>query len=92
MLIQSQMLQGQRGEILENGQLMLTGEEIDPAEANTQVDNIQLTTNNLNHNQGTLAQLGEQPEAIQVVQKLANQTEDICTNGSFLIKANQLDN
>ncbi|WGO83816.1 filamentous hemagglutinin N-terminal domain-containing protein [Arsenophonus apicola] len=92
MLIQTQVLQGRRSNISSNGQLRLTATEVDLTEANTQADNIQFIVNSLNHNRASLTQLGEQQGSIQVAQQLTNRAGDISANGSFVIKAKQLDN
>jgi filamentous hemagglutinin len=92
MLIQTQVLQGRRSKISSSGQLRLTATEVDLTEANTQADNIQFIVNSLNHNRASLTQLGEQQGLIQVAQQLTNRAGDISANGSFVIKAKQLDN
>ncbi|MEI9698436.1 hemagglutinin repeat-containing protein [Moellerella wisconsensis] len=91
-LIATENLQGQRGEIVADDELELHGQEVDLTEANTQAKHIQLTANNLNHQQATMTQLGEQKGSIIVSQHLNNEAGDISGNGSWLINANTLEN
>ncbi|MGO2303321.1 MAG: two-partner secretion domain-containing protein [Providencia sp.] len=92
MLISAESVQGQRGEMVADGELVLHGQEIDLTAANTQAKHIELTANNLNHQQGTMTQLGEQQGTILVSQYLNNQAGNISGNGSWLINANTLGN
>lgn len=91
-LIATENLQGQRGEIVADGELVLHGQEVDLTAANTQAKHIQLTANNLSHQQATMTQLGEQKGVITVSQHLNNAAGDISGNGSWLINANTLGN
>lgn len=92
MLVSTESLQGRRGEIIAQGDLSLSGKDIDLTAANTQAQQIQLSANNLIHQQGTITQLGEQQGVIEVSQYLNNNAGDISGNGSWLIKANTLEN
>ncbi|WP_272572599.1 two-partner secretion domain-containing protein [Providencia sp. PROV258] len=92
MSVSTENLQGQRGEMVAQGDLSLNGKDIDLSAATTQAQHIQLTANNLTHQQGTMTQLGEQQGTINLSQHLDNNTGDISGNGSWLIKANTLDN
>ncbi|MCB6145534.1 hypothetical protein LHK12_11855 [Providencia rettgeri] len=92
MLLATEDLQGQRGEIIAQGDLSLSGKGIDLTAANTQAQHIQLRANNLTHQQGTMTQLGEREGTIEVSQQINNSAGDISGNGSWLIKANTLDN
>ncbi|ENU1227273.1 hemagglutinin repeat-containing protein [Providencia rettgeri] len=92
MLLTTEELQGQRGEIIAQGDLSLSGKRIDLTAANTQAQHIQLRANNFIHQQGTMTQLGEREGTIEVSQQINNSAGDISGNGSWLIKANTLDN
>ncbi|WP_336844074.1 filamentous hemagglutinin N-terminal domain-containing protein [Providencia rettgeri] len=92
MLLTTEDLQGQRGEIIAQGDLSLSGKGIDLTAANTQAQHIQLRANNFIHQQGTMTQLGEREGTIEVSQQINNSAGDISGNGSWLIKANTLDN
>lgn len=92
MQIDAENLQGQRGEIVAQGELVLNVKEIDLLAANTQAQHIKLTANNLQHQYATMTQLGELQGSITVSQQLNNQFGDISGNGSWLIKANSLSN
>ena len=90
--ITTQSLAGKTGEILSQGRLTLTASDADLSHATTQADNIQITAETLNHQDGTLVQLGEQQGNINVKQGLNNQAGDISSNGALSIFAQQLDN
>ncbi|QKJ51089.1 hypothetical protein G9396_09990 [Providencia rettgeri] len=92
MSVSTENLQSKRGEMVAQGDLSLNGKDIDLSAATTQAQHIQLTANNLTHQQGTMTQLGEQQGTINLSQHLDNNTGDISGNGSWLIKANTLDN
>ncbi|MTC27730.1 filamentous hemagglutinin N-terminal domain-containing protein [Providencia alcalifaciens] len=85
-------LQGQRGEIIAQGDLSLSGKDIDLTAANTQAQHIQLTANRLTHQNGTMTQLSERQGTIEVSQQINNNAGDISGNGSWLIKTHALDN
>ncbi|WP_272539035.1 hemagglutinin repeat-containing protein, partial [Providencia sp. PROV197] len=92
MFIVAENVQGQRGEIIADGELVLHGQDIDLSAGNTQANHIQLTAENLNHQQGTMTQLGEQQGSLLVSQHLNNQAGNISGNGSWQITANTLGN
>nr|WP_282563733.1 hemagglutinin repeat-containing protein [Providencia stuartii] len=92
MQLATEDLQGQRGEIIAQGDLSLSGKDIDLTAANTQAQHIQLRANNLTHQQGTMTQLGEHQGTIEVSQQINNNAGDIIGNGSWLIKTHALDN
>ena len=92
MLIVAEKVQGQHGEIVADGELVLHGQDIDLSAGNTQANHIQLTAKNLNHQQGTMTQLGEQQGSLLVSQHLNNQAGNISGNGSWQITANTLGN
>lgn len=92
MQLATDSLQGQRGEIIAQGDLSLSGKDIDLTAANTQAKHIQLRANNFIHQQGTMTQLGERQGTIEVSQQINNNAGDISGNGSWLIKTHILDN
>ncbi|WP_265524437.1 hemagglutinin repeat-containing protein [Providencia rustigianii] len=92
MTINTQTLTGKNGEILSQNRLTLTAGDIDLSKGTTQAGNVQITAGSLNHQNGTLVQLGEQQGKIDVKQTLNNQAGDISSNGALSIFAQQLDN
>ncbi|MDJ7444054.1 hemagglutinin repeat-containing protein [Salmonella enterica] len=90
--IDTESLLGERGELAAQGDLSLSGQDIDLSAANTQAQRIQLTANNLTHQQGTMTQLGEQQGILEVSRYLNNTAGNIRSNGAWLIKAHTLDN
>ncbi|MBK0063986.1 MULTISPECIES: filamentous hemagglutinin N-terminal domain-containing protein [unclassified Acinetobacter] len=91
--IQTDQLQGNQGQILSNGQLQLTGRQLDLSQGITSAEQIAINAQKLNNRQGQLIQRGtESPLTLGIQQELNNQMGLIQSQTALNISAGTLNN
>ncbi|HAF2131486.1 TPA: hypothetical protein G9F27_005871, partial [Salmonella enterica] len=91
-ILNSQSLDGDEGEILAKGTLNIQGETLSLNQAVTQGERILMTANTLEHQNGKLLQTGTDAGEINLQGQLNNLAGEMGSHGDFTLKASALNN
>ena len=85
-------LDGNKGVLLSNGALSITGKKLDLSQGQTQAQALTLSAETLNHQQGLLSQRGTEEMTLALSGALDNQAGRIESGGSLNASADRLNN
>ncbi|MGY2796774.1 filamentous hemagglutinin [Ewingella americana] len=90
--LESTNLHGEKGQLLSNGKLTLTGGELLLDGATTSAEQLNLTANRLSNREGKILQTGSGAMTLNVFDGVDNQAGQIVGNGNLDLKAASLNN
>ncbi|AYU97689.1 filamentous hemagglutinin N-terminal domain-containing protein (plasmid) [Enterobacter cloacae] len=92
LIIQATQMNGDKGAVLSNGSLALSGTQLQLDNTTTQAGNITLNAGSLSHRGGQMTQTGSGTLNLNVTDLLDNQEGEIFSNGALSLTAGTLNN